>query len=221
MASLWQVKTKRLCSLWIKRTGKELLSPLLDPWGLVEPLTVFFAIYLAYLTSGLIAMKAEFLTVWAAQQALIAVIPVYVILCAFRAWFHIAKKEREKGQWHGASFYYHEDQLVFTVVVSADDNDKMHKFKVSDAETDSLVHLSVVINRADGRVLAQITGGAYGGVFPVAWESSSPLLLPRVLVGLRLPKNKTLSLLTHADRDAEPTKVRVYCSYWKVINKRE
>ena len=204
-------KIKRWFSLWLRNTFREILAPVMDSGALVQILPILFAIYLIFLADGSKEMESKVLNIWAAQQTLIAVIPVFVIICMIRSIFLVSKQLGESGKWYGSTFIYNKSQLVFTATVAFDDNDKVHVFKVNDAEVDSLVTLGFEIDRRDDRVKAQVTESH--GKCHVDWRGATPI----IRTGLRLPKDKKLALRTHSEAQTDPTKIRVYAHRWEVL----
>ena len=204
-------KIKRFFSLWLRITFREVLAPIIDSGALIQILPILFAIYLVFLADGNSAMESEVLNIWAAQQTLIAAIPIFVIICMIRAIFLLSKQLGESGKWHGNSFIYNKPELVLTVTVASDDNDIIHVFKVNDAEVDSLVTLGFEIDRRDDRVRAQFTKA--DGKCHIDWRGATPI----IRTGFRLPKNKKLALRTLSEIQTDPTTIRVYAHRWEVI----
>ena len=132
-------KAKRWFRLWLKATFKEILAPVRDSGALIQILAILFGLYLVYLASGNKVLNEEVLNIWAAQQSLIAVVPVFVLICMIRAGFLVSKQLDELGHWHNNTFVYNTPQQIFTITVSSEDNDKTYLFKVNDAEINSLV----------------------------------------------------------------------------------
>ena len=97
-------KAQRWFRLWLKTLIEEILSPISDAGALLQILPVLFIIYLAYLASGKQSIQTEILNVWAAQQTLIAILPIFIIICMVRAAILVTKNLNRLGQWHGNAF---------------------------------------------------------------------------------------------------------------------
>jgi hypothetical protein len=200
---------------WFRVTVDETVAPILDRNARLSYLIVAALIYFMLPDEGFEIWKRQVMDVWRLCLAFLYAIPAFFIINAILAIPKTIKDRREVGQWYKNGFYYNQDQLVFTTIVSNADNDKKHFFEVKDAEVGSLVHVNWVINRMDNKVKANVsletsTGPAFDPTNPSAY------FLPGVLVGLRLPKNKTLCLRTYAEDGCEPTKVRVYVNRWEL-----
>ena len=192
-------------------TFKEIFAPVSDSGALIQILTILFGLYLVYLASGNKVLNEEVLNIWAAQQSLIAVVPVFVLICMIRAVFLVSKQLDELGHWHNNTFVYNTPQQIFTITVSSGDNDKTHIFKVKDAEVNSLVNMGFEIDRRDERVKAQITES--NGRRLCDWRGATPIIRS----GFRLPKDRRLGLLTLADSEVDPTTIRVYAYSWEIL----
>ncbi|HSI44073.1 MAG TPA: hypothetical protein VK949_06985, partial [Methylotenera sp.] len=177
---------------------------------LIQILTILFGLYLVYLASGDKMLNQEVLSIWAAQQSLIAVVPVFVFICMNRAIFLVSKQLDELGHWHNDTFVYNAPQQIFTITVSSEDNDKTHLFKVKDAEINSLVTVGLDIDRQDERVKAQITENGHRHI---DWRGATPIIRS----GFRLPRNRKLGLLTLTDTEVNPTTIRVYAYSWQLL----
>ena len=201
-------KVKHWASLWFRVATDEIFSPISDAAALLQTLPILFTLYLVFLASGPEAMKSELLNIWAAQQTLFAIVPVFIVICMIRAGFLTVKKIRKLGYWRGDTFIYNIPQQIFTTTVSFEDNEITHFFEIKDVLVNSLVSVGFDIDRRDERVKAQITD--FGRQI-IDWRGATPIIRS----GFRLPKNKKLGLLTLADSEADPTTIRVYAYSWK------
>lgn len=142
--------------------------------------------------------------------AFVLAVPAFAFMNGVVAFFKVRAEENKLGVWQGNKFIYHSKLHVYTVEVSAKDNDEKLLFKLNDPEIDSLVETIVEIDRHDERVRALVVftyDDLKGDLRGITKQTRS---------SLRLPKDRILRLKTYAEPEAIPTTIRVYISSWTI-----
>jgi len=137
-------------------------------------------------------------------------LPVFLMLNLFFAVFRVAKGEREKGEWFGNRFVYHHPVRLLTVLVDELDNERPIKFKIADAEDDSLVSYIIETDRMDTRIKVELAWP--GGKRPM--DFGGPRNSPRG--SIRLPRGRAMSLLCNIEPASTVTTVRVFMTSWEL-----
>jgi hypothetical protein len=85
-------------------------------------------------------VRVEVIREWAAVQAIILGVVVYVGLCAIRAAFKVLSEEKNAGKW---SFTFADPPRVFFQHVTEADNFRPFEFEMVDAEPGGYVELRI------------------------------------------------------------------------------
>ena len=210
MGRLRFIKARRRFVRWLKITARSTLAPFFERGALLQLLAYPLFLWLVFLARGYGAMSDEAFLSWAAAQALIYAVPVFLIVNAVTAVFRVMREEKEEGQWFGTSFNYNDPPLLLKARVTDADNDKLVPFKVAQAEKGGSVELQIEISGLEKQRIKAIVLEEKMRHIPTPWGT-----LPRgPLFSLAwTPKNKTFYLATHSET-LNPSIVAVRLVSW-------
>lgn len=180
------------------------IAPLRDPLGRLQLLSVPFFLLVVFLALGVEQVKEEALLQWAALQALIYALPVFIVWNLIIALFGANKKIAEKGQWINNRFVYHTPLHIYTTQFGPSDDGKEQTIKVTDAEPNTFVQFR--LDHYGGRGVAGING--YG------------LLLHQIGIsrntnfGARIGKKREITVVFKCPENSDDTTVRIYVESW-------
>ena len=203
-------KARRYLRLWVRDAIAETLAPLTDSNARLYYIGVVVLIFLLAPRRGIEADISAKITALQGFENFLYSLPVFLLLNLFFGVFRVAKGERQKGEWFGNRFVYHQPVRLLTVLVDELDNEKPIKFKITDAEDDSLVSYIIETDRMDRRVKVELAWP--GGKRPM--DFGSPRDSSRG--SFRLPNERAMSLLCNIEPASTVTTVRVYMTSWEL-----
>lgn len=201
---LFLVKAKRAIWRWAKITVRDTLEPLYDTAAQIHLCTIFIVVFIILPPKGLAKWADHLIHLGEALEAFVYALCLFAALKAVGACFKVSIENEKLGAWFGRRFVYHEPQRVLTVLVTEQDNETTHLFKVSDAEKGSLVETVIDIDSPTGRVKAQIVWPKGQNI--IEWGGVNK----NTRTSLQLPKDRMLGLRTNALPETSPVVVRVF-----------
>ena len=213
MGRLRFIKARRRFVRWFKITARTTLAPFFERGALLQLLAYPLFLWLVFLARGFKAMSDEAFISWAAAQALIYAVPMFLIVNAITAVFRVIREEKEEGQWFGTAFIYNDPPLLLKARVTDADNGKLVPFKVAQAEKGGSVELQIEISGFEKRRIKATVLPEEIRHIPPLWDTSpyGPIFSLAFT-----PKNKIFYLATHSET-LNPSIVAVRLVSWNIL----
>jgi len=128
------VRLKRWVARWLAITARDTLASFTDP---SQTLAFFVSVaggFLLIRGADFKAMAERFSAIVDFLAALVCAVPIYIAYTAIRAIWKVRPEEAALGGWHGHTFVYNQPHHVFTTRVSASDNERLQKLRVTHPE---------------------------------------------------------------------------------------
>ncbi len=206
------IKVKR----WVRQWGKifliDCLAPLFDGNARLQLLVWIVLATVVLPGNGDDRWAAHFSSAWEWLHAFQIAFLFFAVVNAFGAIVKTKFALQKIGQWHGRQFIYHQHRQLWTGVVTDQDNELTHIFKVDDIEIGALVHVRIYPENPKA-VKAQVVRPL--GQNLMDWRGVTPDLR----AGISLPEDRKLGVRTLAIDNASPSTVRVFASAWTIKEK--
>ena len=158
-------------------------------------------------------MSDEAFISWAAAQALIYAMPMFLIVNAVTAVFRVMREEKEEGQWFGTAFIYNDPPLLLKTRVTDANNGKLVPFKVAQAEKGGSVELQIEISGFEKRRIKAIVLPEQMRDVPWPWDIAG---YGPIFSLAFTPNNKTFYLATYSET-LNPSIVAVRLVSWNIL----
>jgi len=137
---------------------------------------------------------------------------VVTVLCAVvggmvwfvLVWAYIAAAP--DGYWIGNLFVYREPKLVFSKMVTPNDDGHIYPIRIEDADDNAFVNFKIEYDGGLGEAELVLHELSQLGPQSIGRETT---------YGIRLGKDKTTKLVVHVPQNSVPTIIRVYTLSWE------
>ena len=107
--------------------------------GVLQRLAYPLFLWILFIARGPEQLSEEVFLSWAALQALVYAIPVFVIFNVIAAALQTKREIAKLGTWHGPRFVYHMPHYIYTAQFGPAEHEQTTRFKVEDAEPNTFV----------------------------------------------------------------------------------
>ncbi|HEY8130144.1 MAG TPA: hypothetical protein VIF39_15780 [Hyphomicrobium sp.] len=197
---------------WLRAWALECVAPLADSGGVFNFACVLVAIFAA-IAAGSDAVRVEVIHEWAAVQAIILGVVVYVGLCAIRAAFKVLSEEKNAGKWSpNGKFTFADPPRVFFQHVTEADNFRPFEFEMVDAEPGGYVELRIETDGFERFVRTVVMPSGIDREM-IEFRLHTAQLSSESYSVIAVPTDKKFSLAV-LKTNCKPTIIRVFLLSW-------
>jgi len=156
-------------------------------------------------------MQDEAAVLLAGAGAVLVAVPLFFVVNLLLAPFRILADEKRIGTWTGGLYTYNEPQLLATIRITPDDDNRVFPIFAKDAEPNSLISYKIESEQSEHRVKVQVCFSKKTGPI-MNWGT----IRQDRRGGIRVGKDRKMYLAAKTRPEYDAVTFRIYMLSWEV-----